>query len=1079
LTDLKPENVMLVPDPVNPGLDWVKVVDFGIAKVRAANTPTMAPDGDGVKTRVGSFMGTPLYMAPEQHGQAENVDGKADVFSLGVMLYEMLGAKLPFEGNALSLFDLAPISVDKVNGAVPSRLAAQVQRMMAPKPAQRPTMEQVAKELAAFLPLRVVKPGRRWLVIPAAVAALLAGALLFFVLRPRHLTTAEVKGRARAVLSTFLRNMNPSVRLMTVRALGQSRDLEQRSLLEPLLKDPQQPPGVIEEAARALGKVGAMEAQPTLLGLLSRHEDLGVQVAAAGALAQLQHPRGTEALRRLILDQDGASLGGAHQVQAALLLLERGDASGAPLLWAGIERGTITQTLRVQALGRLALSGDTRAQQLLAAELSQRERPLTGEARINLALSLARLGQESGWSLLRKVAHEAGPDRLLALRLLVSLGESAGQGELLKLATARRQPEAVRELAVAGLADSGRADVLLPLGAVLYERDVSERLQIAAAGAILKLAAEEPGQLAEQSLSWARAALDSDSVIAREMAVAALGDMSAAQTMGKSIGLLGRALQDREAPIRKSAARALGRKSARAALQVLLASLDDSAPEVRAISMQAILEVVTALKGRGDRDAEKLVVMRLLRQASSDSELDRVVASGVLLKLGEPSQRETLRSGLVAADPRVRRVAIELAEPDGDTFGKALHDSDDGVRFAAARWLAGQSAPPERALAILREAATRGDSDGLSAYGLLQKLGETAAPPPGLHTLLTNADLPTRFAMLEMLPQLALPVAEVLRLLRLGLLDPAAVIRLRVARVAGVFYLRTGQASFLEIVRRLLNDPEVIVRAQVADLAAELASAHPAIPPKNPEGGAVRSKEAPLPANQASQQESPKEISPVVPPVATAGKILLEGEEGVRVRIDKGASQPLTSKPVSVAIGKHRISYLGGAEEVRVAPGQSITVRIPVALSEQLLQDSRDALGQRQLERAQEHLSRAHRLLQRGKISRSLQAEHAYLQGRLHEARGQLREALNEYNRCLNVPAHERHSALNTALQATLHRLSSQAGRIQIFTTIGGTCQMSQELLLSPGEQVIGVGKGQLRTVFSQAGSTNKVMACQ
>jgi serine/threonine protein kinase len=85
--DLKPENVMLVE---RDGLsDWVKVLDFGIAKVPVE-------EGDGPKlTQIGTIFGTPQYMSPEQ-GQGHTVDARADLYALGVILYEMLAGKLPF-----------------------------------------------------------------------------------------------------------------------------------------------------------------------------------------------------------------------------------------------------------------------------------------------------------------------------------------------------------------------------------------------------------------------------------------------------------------------------------------------------------------------------------------------------------------------------------------------------------------------------------------------------------------------------------------------------------------------------------------------------------------------------------------------------------------------------------------------------------------------------------------------------------------------------------------------------------------------------------------------------------------------
>ena len=88
--DLKPENILLPESGTGP-----KVVDFGVAKLTDQSMPT---DG-GTLTVGGTIVGTPAYMAPEQL-RGEAVDGRADVFSLGVMAYEMLTARLPYGGGS-------------------------------------------------------------------------------------------------------------------------------------------------------------------------------------------------------------------------------------------------------------------------------------------------------------------------------------------------------------------------------------------------------------------------------------------------------------------------------------------------------------------------------------------------------------------------------------------------------------------------------------------------------------------------------------------------------------------------------------------------------------------------------------------------------------------------------------------------------------------------------------------------------------------------------------------------------------------------------------------------------------------
>jgi serine/threonine-protein kinase len=88
--DLKPENVIL--EPLRRGGDFVKVVDFGLAKLRAdAQTPSV--------TSPGIVCGTPDYMAPEQ-GRGDPIDGRSDLYAVGVMLFQLLTGRLPFEADS-------------------------------------------------------------------------------------------------------------------------------------------------------------------------------------------------------------------------------------------------------------------------------------------------------------------------------------------------------------------------------------------------------------------------------------------------------------------------------------------------------------------------------------------------------------------------------------------------------------------------------------------------------------------------------------------------------------------------------------------------------------------------------------------------------------------------------------------------------------------------------------------------------------------------------------------------------------------------------------------------------------------
>jgi len=133
--DLKPQNVQLVTKA--DGSLQVKLLDFGVAKILAS------PDGfRSAKTRTGSMMGTPLYMSPEQCKGSRAVDYRADIYSLGVMLFEMLAGRPPFiaegigELFTLHMFQRAPLLSD-IAPHVPPHMAAAVARSLAKEPQDR------------------------------------------------------------------------------------------------------------------------------------------------------------------------------------------------------------------------------------------------------------------------------------------------------------------------------------------------------------------------------------------------------------------------------------------------------------------------------------------------------------------------------------------------------------------------------------------------------------------------------------------------------------------------------------------------------------------------------------------------------------------------------------------------------------------------------------------------------------------------------------------------------------------------------------------------------------------------------
>jgi serine/threonine-protein kinase len=146
--DLKPDNVMLVLDPEVAGGERAKILDFGIAK--------LAEDAGIVKTKDNSYLGTPVYMSPEQcAGRGASVDHRADVYALGVVLYEMLAGEPPFMAEgfgeilAMHMFQPPP-PLRARHPAVPAALEAVVMRALEKYPEARwATMDALRDALAA------------------------------------------------------------------------------------------------------------------------------------------------------------------------------------------------------------------------------------------------------------------------------------------------------------------------------------------------------------------------------------------------------------------------------------------------------------------------------------------------------------------------------------------------------------------------------------------------------------------------------------------------------------------------------------------------------------------------------------------------------------------------------------------------------------------------------------------------------------------------------------------------------------------------------------------------------------------
>ncbi|WP_437670937.1 protein kinase domain-containing protein [Sorangium sp. So ce131] len=154
--DLKPENIMVIADPSHPHGERVKVLDFGIAKildtVSSSDEAELHLDPMSVVTRAGTFIGTPAYMSPEQCGLLP-IDPRADLYTCGVLLFQLVTGRLPFEGetplHTATLHIHAPVPAP--SGSAPGidrRLEALIVKALAKLPVDR---HQTARELGDAL----------------------------------------------------------------------------------------------------------------------------------------------------------------------------------------------------------------------------------------------------------------------------------------------------------------------------------------------------------------------------------------------------------------------------------------------------------------------------------------------------------------------------------------------------------------------------------------------------------------------------------------------------------------------------------------------------------------------------------------------------------------------------------------------------------------------------------------------------------------------------------------------------------------------------------------------------------------
>lgn len=725
--DIKPDNIFLIPKPGAP--PKVKVLDFGLAKLGQKNPAATAER----RTQAGSIMGTPHYMSPQQIDGGD-VDGRADIYSLGAVIYEMFTGGPPFKGTTVGellkghLFLPPPPLRAEPELQVPSKMEPLVAKALAKRLEERYSnvkalledLKLAAQDNKLVPPPGVGAPGKSrawlWALLGGGTAAAAAAAYLFLInptkpVEPTSIPLASapivmqkvdneaLRDKALQTLREALQEREAEIRADGAKGVGKIQDKGSAEALMKLLADPELV--VRQSAALSLADLNDASAIAPLQEAQKAAAEPGFAEALDHALYRLGSAEAEARLLEKLAQKETSA-----KISAALILASQGELSSEKVLQEALAEPNEEISKRTpEILDSLLRLGDEGAQSKLAALLKSPEEPV----RLAAAEVLASAGDDSGREAAQQsLADKNSPQRLNAARVLVLLGDYSGY-DVFTTALKDKSPE-VQKAGLEGLGLLAEQSAL-PTLAPYLEKEIPATVRVAASVAILEIVGLSPELLAKSSKEALAAALASNDAETRAKAASALGSADEKE----ALPFLQNALKDKEAKVRKEAADALGRLGNKDAVADLAAAVKDEDPQVAAAAADAL----SRLGGQDATDA--------LKQAKGGEAA--LVAAGTLAAQGDKDALKEIQKGAASKDAKIGAAAIKAASKANanDVLKKALKDKDANVRLQAAKALAqkGDSAGQK----ILEEAATGKDAAAaLEAKNALASLGVAAGP---------------------------------------------------------------------------------------------------------------------------------------------------------------------------------------------------------------------------------------------------------------------------------------------------------------------------------------------------------------